>query len=173
MSLVRDPSWAHLGFTLLWSADALGPLARPSEVFTVRQLFLTSRAWPADLPHGAGSCLVVSGLDGVLDALTPEDAESWISEDLRTLLMGFQAEYEGEGALVLWLPDGRSRIHMSRATDAYEWRCSAPFAARTLALGRLLWSGAEGDVGRVMSDGESQADPDGPAWIGLHIRRVS
>jgi hypothetical protein len=173
MRLVGDSSWKRQGFTLLWEVAALDRLRSPTEVFTVRQLFLASHSWPVELPHGDGSSLVVAGLDGVLDALTHEDAETWLAEDLRSVLFQFQAEYEGQAGLILWLPEGRARIRTSRARETYEWRCAAPSHGRTLPLGRLLWSGAEGDVGRVIAEGEGAADPDGPGWMGLHIRRVS
>lgn len=173
MHLVRDDSWVRQGFTLLWSAEVLEQLVAPSDVFTVRELFQVSRSWPSELPHRGGTSLFAAGLDGILDALEPEDAETWLSDDVRPLLLSFQAEYEGQAGLVLWVPEGRSRIHMPRATEAYEWRCAPPFGPRAISLGRLLWSGAEGDVGRVMAEGETASDPDGPAWIGIHIRRVS
>ena len=76
---------------------------------------------------------------------------------------------QGAGVLVLqrWFRKAYRRIRMNRATEAYSWICAAPNSGQTLDLGRILWAGAEADVGRILDDSQPNKDPDGPAWIGL------
>src|SRR5262245_49620634 len=173
MRTVEGDVWKRGGLSLLWGSDALAQLAKPAEVRSIRQLFALARSWPEDLPSNAGRTLVVAGVEGCLDCLTPEDADAWIESDLRPVLLSFQEEYEGQGALVLWLPTGHRRISMNRANETYLWKCNAPFSGQEIEVGRILWGGAESDAARIMDSAIANRDLDGPAWIGLLHPRLS
>jgi hypothetical protein len=62
---------------------------------------------------------------------------------------------------------------MIASTERYTWSLTASSAAQTIELGRLLWSGAESDVARIIDSDDPKADWDGPAWAGLHHPRIS
>lgn len=173
MRLVRDGTWARRGLTLLWGPAQLLEVSTPSSVLSVRQFFAMARAWPEDLPGNGGRALVIAGVEGCLDVLTPADSERWLEEELRPRVLSFQEEYESQSALVLWLPEGRQRVQMTRSTESYLWKCGPPSHGQTLPLGRVLWGGAESDVGRILDPNEKNTDFDGPAWVGLHHPRIS
>jgi hypothetical protein len=173
MRLIDDKTWRHRGLSLLWSPRILFEIAAADEVVSIRQFLALARSWPDDLPSGGGNTVVVAGLEGCLDALTPTDAETWLGDQLRPLLLGFQDEYQGQAGVILWLPAGRQRVSMKPASDEYSWRCAPPFSQQDLPIGRILWGGAEGDAGRIIDRAEKSHDFDGPAWVGLHHPRVS
>ena len=173
MLVVSDQSWTRRGLSILWAAEALSRIAQPHQVVSVRQLVALSRAWPEDLPGVDGNAVVVAGVDGCLDALSPEEATQWLEEDLRRIIVDFQDRYENQAALILWVPDGRRRIAMQRSTEQYEWNCSGSDLGKTVSLGRCLWAGADSDVRRILDLRELNQDPDGPAWIGLNHPRIS
>src|ERR1700675_1910827 len=52
------------GLSLLWGPEALGEIAKPPEVASIRDLFSFSRKWPVDLPSNAGQTLIVAGVEG-------------------------------------------------------------------------------------------------------------
>jgi hypothetical protein len=62
---------------------------------------------------------------------------------------------------------------MTGASEEYYWKHSASESARGLHIGRLLWSGAEKEVERLLDSEDSGADYDGKAWVGLHHPRIS
>lgn len=173
MRAIEGDVWKRGGLTLLWGPEGLGETAMPDDVASIRGLFTLSRKWPKELPSNAGQTLVVAGVEGCLDCLSPEDAAEWIENDLRPVLLSFQEEYEGQCALVLWLPTGRRRISMNRANETYLWKCNAPFSGREIEIGRILWGGAERDAGRILDARASKRDPDGPAWVGIYHPRLS
>lgn len=173
MRLVRDRSWVKRGISLLWGGSTFGEIAQVGEVVSMRELFAIAHQWPEGLPSAGGDSLVVAGLDGCLDSLSPEDAETWIERELYPRVRSFQDEYEGQAGLVLWIPGGRQRVRMETADGHYLWHCAAPHAKSKIPLGKLLWGGAEGDVGRLMETREKDQSADGPAWIGLHLARIS
>jgi hypothetical protein len=158
---------------LLWGGAALREIIEPEGVVSIRRFFALSESWPDELPGSAGSALVVSGVEGCLDVLDSEDGETWLESDLRPAILSFQQEYESDGALIFWLPSGRRRIHMHRASEEYVWRSGRSGAHAELALGRCLWSGAESDVARIMSGDWPEPDPDGDAYVGLYHPRIS
>lgn len=173
MKILQGDVWKRRGVSLLWSGDALSAITSPERVATIRQFFSLVGRWPSDLPSIGGSTLVVAGLEGCLDLLPPAEAEDWLKAELLPAILAFQDEYSLEAALVFWLPTGRNRVRMNRATEAYSWVCSAPHSGEHLDLGRFLWAGAEADVSRIMDPGSATPDPDGPAWVGLHHPRLS
>ena len=66
--------------------------------------------WPDDLPSNGNNTLVVAGLEGSLDLLTPEDAETWLGDAVKQAILSFQDAYDGQAALIFWLPSGCSSI---------------------------------------------------------------
>jgi hypothetical protein len=173
MRLVQDRSWSRRGLSLLWGPELLAEIAKPGEVLSVREFYRLARNWPEDLPSGEGRTLVVAGVEGCVDLLPPVEAQDWLEGELRPRVLGFQDEYDSQAALVLWLPDGRRRVRMTPATESYIWACAGPWRNETIPLGQALWSGAEGDVGRILDPRENNQDSDGPGWVGLHHPRIS
>lgn len=174
MKTMNDDTWTRRGINFLWDDEAFAKLrAKPdTAILSFRASWQLSKAWPEELPANDGRTLIIAGLDGCLDLMTPADAASWITSTLRPYIHHFQNEYDGEGSLVFWLPYGGKRIIMNRASEQYTWHCAVP-KGETLELGRLLWSGAEADVVRIINSQCTNKDVDGPAWIGLHHPRVS
>lgn len=173
MKTLREQHWQRHGISLLWDSAALAGLGAPADVCSIRQLFALARRWPDELPSNRGDALVVGGLEGCLDLLSPGEAEQWLESDLRTVILGFQGHYHSDAALVFWLPTGRERVKMNRASETYTWVCGAPHAGQTLDLGRIMWAGAEADAARIIDPANSNSDADGPAWIGLYHPRLS
>jgi hypothetical protein len=167
-----NQGWARRGFALLWDSSVLGQLCAPREVRSLRELFALVDDWPDDLPAAEGNALIVAGLEGCLDVLGSDDAAQWLENDLREAVLSFQDFYEGQAALILWAPSGRNRISMKGASETYYWkhRDAAPDG---LPIGRLLFSGAENEVERLLSSDDPNADYDGKHWVGLHHPRIS
>jgi hypothetical protein len=162
-------AWARRGLTLLWGAEALRDLAASEQVLPLRALFGWRGDWPTDLPSNGGRALVATGLEATLDCLAQADAETWVATDLRHLVLSFQDAYQGQCALVLWLPSGQQRVVYDAPADAWMW---ATADNRRLPLGRLLFSGAELDVQRILPSGW-RGPPEGTGLIGLHQARLS
>jgi hypothetical protein len=172
MKILAGDVWKRRGVSLLWGNAALAGLTPPPQVVSIREFFALVGHWPEALPCNDGNTLVVAGLEGCVDLVDPTEAEAWLKTDLLPAILAFQDEYD-QAALVFWLPTGKNRVKMNRATEAYSWVCSAPHSREHLDLGRILWAGAEADVGRIMDPHSPHSDPDGPAWIGLHHPRLS
>src|SRR5215467_11507292 len=142
MKQMRDTVWKRRGISWIWDGAALAAVAKPSEVVSLRQWLRMRGKWDDELPSSNGCAVVVAGLDGGLDLLAPDDAESWLGGDVKDTILSFQDFYESDAALIFWLPEGKRRIHIHSATDTVTWQCAAPSFHAHLDFGRLLWGEA-------------------------------
>lgn len=142
MRQLLDTVWQRRGTSWIWDEEARNQVCMPSEVWSLRQFLRAAGDWPDDLPSNGGSTLVVAGLDGSLDLLSPSDAEGWLGDTMKPAVLSFQDAYAGEAALVFWLPAGHSRIKVQPTTDAVSWICAAPHGHSQLEFGRVLWGQA-------------------------------
>ena len=142
MRILRDTVWQRRGISWLWSSEGLAQLCVASEVWSLRQFLMSAGKWPEDLPSNGGNTLVVAGLDGCLDLLSPIDAEAWLEGQIKDAILSFQEFIEGDAALVFWLPGAAGRIIVNPATDAVTWRCAAPHSQSQIDFGRILWGEA-------------------------------
>ena len=54
------------------------PRLRRQEIVSLRKLFvLAEEGFHEPLPSNGGKLLIATGLEGALDALSPDDAEAW------------------------------------------------------------------------------------------------
>lgn len=173
MKILQGDVWKRRGVSLLWGGETLSALTQPNQVVSIREFFSMVGKWPDDLPSNEGNTLVVAGLEGCMDLMEPSEAEIWLKEELLPAILAFQDKFTLEASLVFWLPTGKNRVKMNRATEAYSWICAPPFSNQHLDLGRILWAGAELDVGRIINPQSSSLDPDGSSWVGLHHPRLS
>ncbi|MCC6493492.1 MAG: hypothetical protein IT424_10770 [Pirellulales bacterium] len=164
--------WSRRGFALLWEVTTLAELVKPSDVLSLRDFFALANQWPEDLPAADGDAMIVAGLEGCLDVLDAADAERWIETDLKEAVLSFQDHYEGQAGLIFWLPSGLNRISMKGATEQYFWKHRST-GGDGLPIGRLLFSGAENEVERLLDSDDANTDYDGKHWIGLHHPRIS
>lgn len=164
--------WSHRGLSLLWDSKILSGLVAPEDVLSLRDFFALANKWPDDLTAADGNAVVVAGMDGLLDVLDADGATQWIESDLHTIIQSFQDHFEGQAGLIFWLPSGRSRLTMNPATERYFWK-HRPSGLEGLPLGRLLFSGAEAEVERIIASQDRGADVDGKDWVGLYHPRIS
>lgn len=142
MNQLRDTVWQRRGTSWLWDAEALTQVCLANEAWSLRQFVQATGHWPEDLPSNNNNTLVVAGLDGCLDLLLPPDAENWLGTEMKDSILSFQEFYDGQAALIFWLPSGVDRIVTNSATDAVSWRCAHPKAHESLDFGRVLWGEA-------------------------------
>lgn len=166
MRQLLDTVWQRRGISWVWDEEARNQVCLAQEVWSLRQLFRNQAAWPEDLPSNSSQTLVVAGLESCLDLLEPEQAEEWLSDQVKPAILSFQAHYEDEAALIFWLPSGGKRLRAHPATDAVAWHCGPPHSGATLDFGRILWGEArEYPKEILLRSGASQA--------GLYHRRIT
>lgn len=161
------------GFSILWEPKALQQVISADKVQSIRQFLALMAAWPEELPGSDGNALVVAGLEGCLDVLASDDAVAWLETDLKDAILSFQERYQGDAALIMWVPSGPRRLVMSRSAEEYSWLMTPGKDESRVPLGRCLWGGAASDVSRIIFSNEKDPDLDGAAYAGLYHPRIS
>ena len=142
MRQLRDTTWQRRGTSWIWDAVARDKVSSASEVWSLRQFFQAKGNWPDDLPSNNKQTLVVGGLEGAIDVLSPTDAENWLGKAIKEAILSFQEFYEGQASLIFWLPSGRDLLEINPATDDVSWRCAPPNREQIIDFGRILWGQA-------------------------------
>ena len=163
MRQLRDPVWQVRGTSWVWDEEARNQVCTASEIWSLRQFLRAQNNWPSDLPSNGGRTLVVAGLGGALDLLTPEDSETWLSDTIRSGILSFQEDWGSDGALVFWMPGGDKRLKRRAATDEVDWLCHAP-NGQHVEFSRVLWGQAGEYTQEILL-----RDGSGPAGL-FHLR---
>jgi hypothetical protein len=165
----NDDIWTRQGVSLIWDADLLRQLCTTENVISLRQFRqLHSCGWsgvePAQVDEVA---LVVAGIEGCIDALSPDEASDWLRQAIYNAIVSYQSEvsYGGDAAaLVLWIVDAQ-RLDYRTSEDQWYWHCGGEHQGEQVPIGRCLFNGAASDLKEIQdSTGKS---------LGLFIRRIS
>lgn len=166
-SPLRDDKWKRRGISVLWDGNTLAQLEAANQVVSLRHFVeLYKAGWPDEMPLLNDDALYVAGLDVAVDALSPNDAVSWLESDIYEMIYDFQND--ADAALVFWMPDsGRWKVDF--ASNRFEWHLGGEYGGQLFPMGRCIWNGAEKDVRKIESTSSSGSD----AWIGLFLERIS
>ena len=172
MNHLRSSKWKKSGFSLLWDVSALTQVVLPSGVVSLRGFFSLSQQWPETLPGSDGDALVVVGVEGCLDVLSNVDGKRWLEEDLKPMILSFQSHYQGQAALIIWLPSGKSRVLVRGFNEECFWKSKASVSSssqnKELPLGRCLWGGLGSEVLKIHLSGAKDGD-----YVGLYHSRIA
>jgi hypothetical protein len=107
-----------------------------------------------------------------MDCLDPRDGEQWLKRELWPVVEAFQRMYEGEEALVFWLPGRRNRFTLREQGGGYSWACDAA-NENHIHFTRSLFGGADRDIHEIQNPLSKSPNVAGGDWWGLHLRRIS
>lgn len=157
---LQDDSWTRRGISILWDADSLNQLCKPTQVVSLRRLLgLHEAGWPDDdLPLVNDRALVVAGLEACIDALPPGEATAWLEGTMYPAIVSYQREVADGGsqaALVFWLVE-HDRLQYRTSDDAYFWHCSGEHKNQQIGLSQCLFNGAQHDLRPIQASGDKQ-----------------
>jgi len=168
-----DDTWTRRGISILWDAEQLDRLCKPSEVISVRQFIqLHNSGWPDDdLPLINDRTLVVAGLESCIDALKPGEAIEWLEETIYQTILSYQqdvADGGSQAALIFWLAEQRRLLYQT-SDDTYYWYCSTEYKGEQVPLGQCLFNGAHHDLRPIHVVDQKKKEH----WVGLYHPRIS
>ena len=134
-----DNVWQRRGVSWIWNESVLSRVSLPSEIVSVRHLYRLSSSWPKQLPSNNGDTLVVGGLDFCLDSMNRIESETWLYNDLKSVILSFQDEYSGEAALIFWVPSGNKRFEKDITSGSILWKGAISSDNEMTEFGRSLW----------------------------------
>lgn len=171
--LLHNDLWKRRGISLLWDADQLASLCKPSHVISLREfLRLHADGWPeASLALINERALIVAGLESCIDALPPEEAGQWLENSIYPAIVSYQGEVASGGdqaSLIFWVVD-HGRLKHNSSDDVYYWHCGTEYQGQQIPLSRCLFNGAYRDVQRIVVTDEKKNEH----FVGLYHPRIS
>lgn len=171
-SVLHGDTWTRKGISLLWDPGELGDLAKPEEIFSIRQYMnLYKTEWPDELPSRNGDAMVVAGLDTIMDLMEPDELVRWFEREIYPSLLSFQNMYEGQCSLIFWLPEAQKRLEY-KANGIYYWNCTGQYQEETIPLSNCLWNGAAIDA-KLIANNQKVHDLRDKGCVGLYHPRIS
>ena len=173
---LTDNIWQRKGISVIWDVEALASLGPLSEAVSLRDFFCWGvDCWSQSSPSAQNLAgrkhLVVAGLEAALDAMTPEDAESWMTDRLLALVRDCSKTLFGggdNGALIFWMVvPGRFRVGLHN--DTVFWKCDGEHRDHEIEFSHGLWNGAYKDVQRIVPADCGNSD----VGMGFYLQRIS
>ena len=172
-SPIEIDTWKRQGHSILWDVPGLRSFCAPGQAVSLRQFSrLHASGWNGvDALLVRDRALVVAGLEGSLDTLTPKSAIQWLDHDIYPAVTSFQKEVAfggSEAALIFWFADQR-RFEYRQAEQAAYWKCSGAHGKHEIPIGRCLWNGSEPNSQEIRDK-----TGEGPArFAGYYLQRIS
>ena len=163
-----DDVWKRRGINILWDGGTLTAMDAAKKVISLRHFFeLYQDEWPDDeMPWIEDGALMVAGLDVAIDAMTPEESELWIEQQVYTKIQDFQSAFDSQASLIFWMAD-QNRWHDYRG-GGVSLALGRQINDQLLPIGRCIWNGAQSGVRRI----EKNDSSGNSRWIGLHHNRI-
>jgi len=171
-TVITGDTWTRRGISLLWDPDTLSSITEAKNVLSVRQyLNYYKTVWPEELQTANGYAMVAAGLETILDVMEPSELIEWLEKEFYRSLLSFQNMYEGQCALIFWLPGGQKRVEY-KADGIFYWTCSGPYHGEQIPLSSCLWNGAASDA-KIIAKGLGIHDVKDKGCIGIYHPRIS
>ncbi|EJV56406.1 MULTISPECIES: hypothetical protein [Bacillus cereus group] len=172
VSVLYGETWTRKGISLLWDPAEVGKVAELEDILSVRQYMNFYRTeWPDELPSITGDAMIIAGLDSILEILAPDELVKWFETEFYPTLLSFQNMYEGQCALIFWLPQAQKRLEL-KADGIYYWNCGGQYQGVQIPLSSCLWNGAAIDA-KLIATSQKVHDIRDKSCIGLYHPRIS
>lgn len=168
MKTISASAWRHQGSTLITSlaagAELLAEAQKAAPTVQLVSLRTALRwaadGWPAVIP--GISCVVISGLDAVIDRCTAEEAVSYLRSTVKLIIRASQEHWTSTSLAFLFTVTPAKLNSDEDASLDY----TLP-NGETVNVSSALWNGAAQDLRHVQVFGNP------PQTIGYHVARLS
>jgi len=140
MKDMTSKAWQHLGSSIIWSPELLGPLVLAGEAVPLRvALGWTKHGFP-ESPPGGRSTVLVGGLQTVLESFphqANDAAFTWLRLNIKPLIRAFQSHWGNVG--LVFAMDGPDKLFTFNEADeiVYFGRAKDRSEQLKLTLGTL------------------------------------
>lgn len=135
MQEMTATTWQRIGSSIVFSSELLGPLISEAAMVSVREALGWMKSWPKSVPNNAQTVLV-SGLEAVIEVMSQQDAEVFLSTKIKPFIHEFQRRWDEVG-LVFGFGCGPSKFRLGTFEDVL-FKCPT---GGEIKLSDSLWNG--------------------------------
>jgi hypothetical protein len=162
MREMSSSAWLRRGSSIVFDKQSLGLLISNGSLVPLRQALAWINGWPQYPPSG-GETVLVGGLETCLEVLSTEEAEKFLWERIKPLILTIQDRWDQTGLVFGF---GTSP-HSFEVTNTDEEIVFLRRGGERVRLSQFLWDGTSTlNVTRLTRPAGSEA-------IGYYVPRIS
>jgi len=166
MREMSSSAWLRRGSSIVFDKHSLGPLITDVCLVSLRKALSWTKAWPARPPND-GQTVLVGGLETCLEVFSPEDAEAFLRNRVKPLVLEFQSHWDQRGLVFGFGKSAKAFV----VTPSDEEVLFIRQDQQRVRLSYSLWDGsATMNVTRLVRDDRETGKR---VTIGYHVPRIS
>ncbi len=166
MEMITHTVWQRKGSSILFDQKSLAPFIAADAVISLRQALSWSKGLPSS-PPVIGRTILISGLETVIDVMSPKEAETFLAGKIRPLLIAIQNCWTDCGVVFGLSAHPKSFEETSLDEEILFRRRDR----KTVRLSDSLWDGsATAHMRRIKREGDQTGEE---ITIGYYVARIS
>jgi len=166
MEKISSSVWHRKGSCVVFDKKSLGGLIAAEAIISLRQALSWSKGIPA-LPPVDGRTILVAGLETILEVVPPQDAEDFLTQRIRPILISLQNQWTDCGVVFGFSSHARAFEETPFDEEVLFRRRDR----KTVQLSRALWDGSTAlNMRRIVRDG---GKPGEEIVVGYYVARIS
>jgi hypothetical protein len=98
METISNTVWQRRGSSIVFDQQSLGPFIRQGAVVSLRKAFSWMKALPS-VPPVPGQTILISGLETIVETLSPDEAEDFLIRRIRPFIIELQNRWTDCGII--------------------------------------------------------------------------
>lgn len=166
MDIISNNVWQRRGSCVVFDKESLGSFISDGAVVSLRQVLPWIKTLPAK-PPVPGRTILISGLETVIETMTPEEAEDFLTRRVRPLLIHLQNRWTDCG-IVFGFTSHPKAFEETVLKEEVLFRRRDRMKVR---LSEGLWDGsATVNMKRIVREGAKQG---AEITVGYYVARIS
>lgn len=166
MREMSSSAWLRRGSSVVFNKNSLGPLIAAGSLVPLRQALAWLNEWPQE-PPGGNRTVLIGGLEACLEVISPEEAESFLRDRIKPLILFLQERWDQVGLVFGF----GSSSHSFEVTNTEEEIVFLRRGSERVRLSHFMWDGTSTlNVTRLVREADH---PSRSETIGYHVPRIS
>ena len=166
MDTISNNVWQRRGSCVVFDQKSLGAFIADGAVVSLRQVMAWAKAIPAN-PPVPGRTILISGLETVLETMDPPEAEDFLMQRIRSLLIALQGSWTDCGIVFGFTSNSKTFEETSLEEEVLFRRRDR----KHVRLSEGLWDGSAAvNMKRIVREGDQSGEE---TVIGYYVARIS
>jgi len=166
MDTITNTVWQRKGSCVIFDQKSLGPFISDGAVISLRQALSWSKGFPA-VPPVPGRTILISGLETIIETMEPQEAENFLTQRIRPLLIEVQNHWTDCGVVFGFTSHPKTFEETTLEEEVLFRRRDR----KQVRLSEGLWDGtATVNMKRVAREGDKLGEE---VIVGYYVARIS
>lgn len=166
MEMISNTVWQRKGSSIIFDQKSIGPFISDGALISLRKMLSWSERIPP-IPPVSGRTILVSGLDTVIETIEPQDAEYFLTHQIRPLLINLQNQWPDQGIVFGFSAHPKVFEEITFDEEVLFRRPDR----KIVRISEGLWDGSSSvNMKRIVCEGEKGGEE---VIVGYYVARIS